>query len=83
MSKKVRFYMFLDIIGIGLTLFFRFVCINRVLPIITDVRLQKVAVIFSNIGTIAMCLFIVCCFLLYWWSDRKWTKIKQRFKKEG
>ena len=82
MSKKVRFYMMLDLIGIGITFLVRALLLGAA-NIITGPWLQIGLIFVINIATIAVCLFIVFFFLLYWWSDKKWTNIKQRFKKKG
>lgn len=80
MSKKVLFYMILDLIGIGIALLVRWVLCN-IFTDISELWLQSILVIAANIAFIAVCLFIIFFFLLYWWSDRKWTNIKKKFKK--
>ena len=80
MSKKVLFYMGLDLIGIGITLLVRALLCNTCANI-TDPMLQSAALFIINIASVAVCLFIIFFFLLYWWSDRKWTSIKKRFRK--
>jgi len=81
MSKKVRFYMLLDLVGIGITFLVRALLLG-VAGMIAVQWLYIGLVIVINIATIAVCLFILFFFLLYWWSDKKWTNIKQRFKKK-
>ena len=82
MSKKVRFYMMLDLIGVGITFLARALLLYAT-NMVTVPWLHVGLVIVINITTIAVCLFILFFFLLYWWSDKKWTNIKQRFKKKG
>ena len=82
MSKKVRFYMMLDLIGVGITFLARALLLYTT-NMVTVPWLHVGLVIVINIATIAVCLFILFFFLLYWWSDKKWTNIKQRFKKRG
>lgn len=80
MSKKVFFYMVLDLIGIGITLLARSFLLST-LGIISVSWVQSVLVLIINLAAIAVCLFIIFFFLLYWWSDRKWTAIKNHFRK--
>lgn len=80
MSKKVFFYMVLDLIGIGITLLIRNFLLGA-LGVVSISWVQSVLVLIVNLAAIAVCLFIIFFFLLYWWSDRKWTAIKNRFRK--
>lgn len=73
--------MILDLIGIGIALLVRGLLCN-VLTVISELWLQSILVIVVNIACIAVCLFIIFFFLLYWWSDRKWTNIKRKFRKK-
>jgi len=82
MSKKVLFYMTLDLIGIGITLLARAGLCNLVYSQLSDQFICTILTLAVNIASIGICLFIVFFFLLYWWSDKKWTNIKQRFKKK-
>lgn len=80
MSKKVFFYMVLDLIGIRITLLIRNFLLG-VLGVVSISWVQSVLVLIVNLAAIAVCLFIIFFFLLYWWSDRKWTAIKKIFKR--
>ena len=82
MSKKVRFYMILDLVGVGITFLARALLLGTA-NMVTVPWLHIGLIIIINIATIAVCLFIVFFFLLYWWSDKKWTNIKAKFKKKG
>ena len=82
MSKKVRFYMMLDLIGVGITFLIRALLLS-IANMFTTPWLHIMLVIVINVAAIAVCLFILFFFLLYWWSDKKWTDIKRRFKKKG
>ena len=81
MSKKVFFYMVLDLIGIGITLLIRNFLLG-VLGVVSISWVQSVFVLIVNLAAIAACLFIIFFFLLYWWSDRKWTAIKSNFRRK-
>ena len=71
--------MMLDLIGIGITFLARFFLLQFD-NMVTIPLIQLGLVIIINLITIAICLFIVFFFLLYWWSDKKWTKIQAKFK---
>lgn len=81
MSKKVRFYMILDLAGIGVIFIFR-VLLLSLANMVTFHWIKIGLVIVINVVTIAVCLFVVFFFLLYWWSDKKWTNIKRKFRTE-
>ena len=81
MSKKVRFYLILDLVGIGITLLVRAVLCGK-LSGVSEPLLQSGFIIIVNVASVAICVFIVFFFLLYWWSDRKWTALKRKFKKK-
>ena len=81
MSKKVKFYLVLDLIGAGIALIIRALLCNAVM-LISESMLQMALIVIINVITILVLLFIVFFFLLYWWSDRKWTGIKNKFKKK-
>jgi hypothetical protein len=81
MSKKVRFYLILDLIGIGIALLIRFL-LCRSFAVITELWIQGALCIAVNVICVAVCLFIVFFFLLYWWSDITWTNIKNKVKKK-
>lgn len=80
MSRKVKFYMMLDVIGVGITLLVRMLLCHFI-QLIPEPWVQIGLSIMLNIVSIAICLFIVFFFFLYWWSDRKWTNIKSKFRK--
>ena len=80
MSKKVFFYMILDLIGVGIILLIRGFILGA-LGVISVSWLHSGLVLIINLAAIAVCLFIIFFFLLYWWSDRKWTAIKNHFRK--
>ena len=77
MSRKVKFYLMLDVVGIGIVLLIRRLLVNAVL-LISDQWLQTIILIIINGLFVATCLSIVFFFLLYWWSDKKWTDIKNK-----
>lgn len=80
MSKKVLCYMILDIIGIAIAWEVRwFLC--ELVCNVQEQWLQTGFVVLINIAFFSVCMFIVFFFLLYWWSDRKWTRIKKKIKK--
>lgn len=81
MSKKVVFYLILDLIGVGITLFIRWVLCDAMTGV-SDPFIKSVIMLTINGISIAVCLFILFFFLLYWWSDKKWANIKQKFKKK-
>ena len=78
MSKKVLFYLTLDLIGGVITLIIRSLLCNAFIAI-PDLWMQSVLNLAVNIASGAVILFIIFFFLLYWWSDRKWTRIKKKF----
>ena len=80
MSKKVRFYLILDFIGIAIAFCIRTLLCNAFADI-SEQFIQNGITIAVNIVFGIVCLFIIFFFLLYWWSDRKWTNIKRKFKK--
>jgi len=80
MSRKVKFYMMLDLIGIGITLLVRML-LCRFIQFIPEPWMQSGLSIMLNIVCVAICFIIVFFFFLYWWSDRKWTDIKIKFRK--
>ena len=81
MSKKVLFYMVIDSSAIGITLLIRALLCGAFSGV-SEPLLQGVFMIVVNTVCIAICAFIVFFFLLYWWSDKKWTDIKRKFKKK-
>lgn len=80
MSKKVMFYMILDIIGIAIAWAVRYFLYELVRNV-QEQWLRAGFVVLSNIAFFTVCLFIAFFFLLYWWSDRKWTRIKKKLKR--
>lgn len=81
MSKKVFFYMILDLVGVGITLLVRRFILSA-LGIVSISWLHSGLVLIINLAAIAVYLFIIFFFLLYWWSDRKWTAIKKAFRRK-
>ena len=83
MSKKVLFYMLLDLAGIALT----GLCGKWLCSLCTargDSFFSSVVIFAINIFCVLICAFVLFVFLLYWWSDRTWSKIKRRFgRKDG
>lgn len=80
MSKKVLFYMILDVIGIAIAWTVRcFLC--ELACNVQEQWLQTGVVVVINVAFFTICLFIVFFFLLYWWSDRKWARLKKKIKK--
>lgn len=84
MSKKVRNYLILDLIVMAVVtvvgLWLSGLCgglSNRWIELILKVVINGIWIIFD--------LVFAFFFLLYWWSDVKWTKTKtwakKRFKK--
>jgi len=81
MSKKVFFYMILDLIGVGIILLIRGFLLGA-LGVVSVSWLHSGLVLIINLAAITVCLFIIFFFLLYWWSDRKWTAIKKSFRRK-
>ena len=79
MSKKVIFYLFLDLIGVGITLLVRMLLCNAAIGV-SDPFIQNVIVLIINVVAIAICLFVLFFFLLYWWADRKWKSVKKNLR---
>ena len=79
MSKKVIFYLFLDLIGVGITLLVRMLLCNAAIGV-SDTFIQNVIVLIINVVAITICLFVLFFFLLYWWSDRKWKSVKKNLR---
>ena len=81
MSKKVLFYLVLDSFGIALTAFIgKWLC--EMSDAVTKPWVSNGISLFINFLCACVTVFIIFFFLLYWWSDRKWSKIKKRFKSE-
>ena len=79
MSKKVLFYMILDSIGIALTAFIgKWLC--EMSDAVTNPWVSNGISLIINFLCALVCIFIIFFFLLYWWSDRKWSKIKKKLK---
>ena len=79
MSKKVVFYMVLDSIGIALTAFVgKWLC--KMSDAVTNPWVSNGISLIINFLCVLVCVFIIFFFLLYWWSDRKWSKIKKKLK---
>lgn len=81
MSQKVRFYLILDLIGVGITFLVRWLLV-RAIHLIGEPWIQTMCIVLANVATVAVCLFILFFFLLYWWSDKKWTKVQQKFRRK-
>ena len=78
MSKKVLFYMMLDSIGIAITAFIgKLLC--EMSDAVTNPWVSNGISLIINFLCVLVCMFIIFFFLLYWWSDRKWSKIKRWF----
>lgn len=78
MSKKVFFYMVLDLAGIALTVMCgKWLC--NLCTAIDNSFFSDAFIFIVNIVCVFVCLFILFFFLLYWWSDGTWSKIKGYF----
>lgn len=79
MSKKVLFYLMLDSVGIALTAFIgKWLC--EMGDAVTNPWVSNGISLIINFLCACVTIFIIFFFLLYWWSDRKWSKIKRWFK---
>jgi len=79
MSKKVLFYLVLDSLGIALTTFIgKWLC--EMCDAVTNLWVSNGISLIINFLCACVTIFIIFFFLLYWWSDRKWSKIKRWFK---
>ena len=79
MSKKVLFYLVLDLIGVVITLIIRSLLCNAFITI-PDLWMQSALNLAVNIASGVVILFIILFFLLYWWSDRKWESTKKNLQ---
>ena len=79
MSKKVLFYLVLDSVGIALTAFIgKYLC--EISDAVTNPLVSNGISLIINFLCACVTIFIIFFFLLYWWSDRKWSRIKKWFK---
>ena len=80
MSKKVLFYLVLDLIGITLTAFIgKYLCETS--DAVTNPWVSNGISLIINFLCACVTIFIIFFFLLYWWSDRKWSRIKKKLRK--
>lgn len=80
MSDKVKHYLLLDGIGIAINTFIALVLFNFCSAISYDfiaITFKTLIIVLSSLLNIIIALF----FLLYWWSDIKWTQCKQKARK--
>ena len=80
MSEKVKHYLFIDGIGIAINTFITIILLNICSLIsydVIEIIVKTVIIILS----VFVDLFILFFFLLYWWSDIKWTQCKQKAKR--
>ena len=80
MSDKVKHYLIIDTIVIAVNIFITSILIHLCSYItyeVLSIIVRTVLVILS----VCVDLFITFFFLLYWWSDIKWTQCKQKAKK--
>ena len=80
MSKKVLFYFILDLFGALLVYLLRMGLCSLIFCV-ADSWLRILLFLMVDVVTIAIWSFILFCFLLYWWSDKQWGKIKSRFRR--
>lgn len=81
MSKKVLFYLALDSIGIAITAALgKYLC--KISDAVTTHWVSNGINLVINFLCVCVCVFIIFFFLLYWWSDRKWSRIKKRLKNQ-
>lgn len=80
MSEKVKNYLLIDSVGIAINVFITMILcyfcsfINyNIIEIIIKSVIIGISVIIN--------LFVIFFFLLYWWSDIKWTECKQKAKR--
>ena len=80
MSEKVKHYLILDSIGLAINIFVTmllcYFCSLIEYAIIA--LILKLIVVFISV---CIDIFITFFFLLYWWSDIKWTQCKQNFRR--
>lgn len=82
MSKKVLFYLSLDLVGIGITIIVHLLLCKFVYWLALDHLFTTLLLLVVHIVAGAVYLFIIFFFLLYWWSDRKWTAIKRKYRRK-
>lgn len=76
MSKKVVKWMIADLVCISIiTLLFLWFKKGIISSITNETAQNSVNIILWIIYAIVD-IFILIWFLIYWWSDRKWTKLK-------
>ena len=80
MSDKVKYYLRLDSIGVSINIFITFALYYICSFIPYDIIEIGLKIIIVGISTIIN-LVIAFFFLLYWWSDIKWTSCKNRARK--
>lgn len=79
MSDKVKRYLILDGIGIAINTFFMIVLCHLCSYVPYDIVTTILNIIIVTVS-VTIDLGIVFFFLLYWWSDIKWTKCKNKAK---
>ena len=81
MSKKVLKWLIADII-IAVAVTFLVIWLGNAASNIVDNETARTVIFYVKTALwIVIDLIVLFWFLLYWWSDRKWTNIKNKFKK--
>jgi hypothetical protein len=81
MSKKVFKWLIADII-FAIIITYGIIFVKKFIAIRFDsMQTQMIIHKSGTVISIIADLIILFWFLLYWWSDRKWTNIKNKFNK--
>ena len=80
MSDKVKHYLLVDGIGIAIHTLITLVLLHLCSYISYDILKIATKIIVITLST-CVYIFVTFFFLLYWWSDIKWTKCKQKARK--
>ncbi len=80
MSKRVLFYLILDLFGAGLVYLLRMGLCSLIFCV-SDSWLRILLFLTVDVVMVAILGVILFFFLLYWWSDKQWEKIKRRFRR--
>ena len=81
MSKKVFHWLIVDIVFAAIVTLVIIWLGNVISTRIDDETIKDVIFVVKTAIWIIVDLIVLFYFLLYWWSDRKWTNIKNQFKK--
>ena len=81
MSKKVFHWLIADaIFAVAVT--FVIVWLGNVISARIDDGTAKAAIfVVKTAAWVVVDLIVLFYFLLYWWSDRTWTRVKRKFRR--